>query len=244
MNLFLKFFHLTLWQPLFNLLVLFCVFLPGHNLGLAIIFLTLLIRILLYPLQTKATKSQLAIQAIQPKLKEIKKKFKGNREGEVKATLELYKEAKINPLSGILVMLIQFPVLIVLYRLFWQGINSENFVYLYSFVPRPEIINANFLGINLDAPSKLMAIIVGLVFFWQAKMTAPKKEKTKDKDPKSAFAQTFQKQMLYFFPAFMAFILFGLPSALSLYLLVSGLATAIQQYFIKKKYHLEEKQNV
>jgi YidC/Oxa1 family membrane protein insertase len=243
MSAFIKFFHIILWQPLFNLLVLFYNYLPGRNLGIAIIALTLLIRIILYPLQDKATKSQLALQSLQPKLKEIQNKYKNNKEAQAKAMMQLYKTEKINPFSSFLILLIQFPILIVLYRLFWQGIQSENFQYLYSFVSQPETINSIFLGANLNEPSLIMAVLAGLAFFFQAKFNAPKTDNKKKLDNKAMFGQMFQKQMVYVFPIFLVFILAGLPAALGLYLLISGALTAIQQYFIKKKYTLE-KENV
>ncbi len=241
MNFFISFFHVTLWQPLFNILVLFCFYLPGNSLGWAIVLITLLVRVLLYPLQDKAGKSQIALQALQPKMKEIQKKYKGNREEQAKQTMALYKKEKINPFSSILVMLIQLPILIVLYQLFLRGINEENFVYLYSFVQRPATINYSFFSLNLAQPSIWMAILVGVVFFIQAKLSTPKaKKKTGQKDKKAVFGEMMQKQMLYFFPALMVIILLKFPSALSLYLLVGGILTSVQQYFIKKKYYLEE----
>ncbi|MBU3918889.1 YidC/Oxa1 family membrane protein insertase [Patescibacteria group bacterium] len=241
MSAFIKFFHITLWQPLFNLLILFYIYIP--NLGVAIILLTVLIRVILYPLQAKAAKSQLALQAIQPKLKEVQKQHKDNKEEQAKAMMALYKTEGINPFSGFLVMLIQFPILIVLYRLFWQGIQEENYQYLYSFVQRPETINAIFLGMNLNEPSTVLAILVGIAFFAQAKLSTPKKPAKSDKKGAGAmFGDMFQKQMLYVFPIFIVFILLRLPSALGLYLLISGIFTAGQQYLAKKK--RQEKENV
>jgi len=240
MNAFLTFFHIILWRPLFNVLILLCYYLPGNNLGLSIIFLTLMIRLILYPLQAKASKSQLALQALQPKMKAIQKQHKGDREGQAKAMMELYKTEDINPFFSFLVMLIQFPILIVLYRLFWNGIQEENFVYLYNFVQRPEIINPIFLGLNLDEPSRILAVVVGIVFFIQTKLSIPKKDNQQQETKKSAFGEMFQKQMLYLFPIFIVFILFRLPSALGLYLLVGGIFMAVQQYFAKKKYYLEK----
>jgi len=241
MSAFIKFFHITLWQPLFNLLILFYLYIP--NLGVAIILLTVLIRVILYPLQAKAAKSQLALQAIQPKLKEVQKQHKDNKEEQAKAMMALYKTEGINPFSGFLVMLIQFPILIVLYRLFWQGIQEENFQYLYSFVQRPETINTMFLGMNLNEPSTILAVLVGIAFFAQAKLSTPNKPKKSDKKGAGAmFGDMFQKQMLYVFPVFIVFILLRLPSALGLYLLISGIFTAGQQYLAKKK--RQEKENV
>ena len=240
MSAFIKFFHTILWQPLFNLLILFYIYIP--NLGVAIILLTLLIRIILYPLQGKAAKSQLALQAIQPKLKEVQAQYKDDKEAQAKAMMALYKTEGINPFSGFLVMLIQFPVLIVLYRLFWQGIQEENFQYLYTFVQRPETINSIFLGMDLNEPSMILAILVGIAFFVQAKLSTPKKKPKKQQGTKGMFGEMFQKQMLYVFPIFIVFILFRLPSALGLYLLISGIFTAFQQYLAKKKY--QERENV
>jgi YidC/Oxa1 family membrane protein insertase len=199
-----------------------------------------MIRLALYPLQKKASKSQLALQALQPKMKAIQKQYKGDREGQAKAMMELYKKEEINPFFSFLVMLIQFPILIVLYRLFWHGIQEENFVYLYGFVQRPEIINPIFLGLNLNEPSRILAVIVGIVFFVQTKLSIPKKEKEQKGVKKSAFGEMFQKQMLYLFPIFIVFILFSLPSALGLYLLVGGMFMAVQQYFAKKEYYLDK----
>ncbi len=242
MNAFTNFFHVILWQPLFNLLILLCYYLPGHNLGVAIILLTLLIRIILYPLQDKASKSQLAMQALQPRLKEIQTKYKNNKEEQAKAMMQLYKTEKINPFSAILVTFIQLPILFILYRMFWQGIQEENFVYLYSFVQRPGIINPMFLGINLNDPSKLLAIIVGVTFFLQSKFAMPKKEKNQNQPKKkSGFADMFQKQMLFLFPVLITIILLNLPAALGLYLLVAGIFMATQQFFIRKKYYLAKK---
>lgn len=243
MNAFIKFFHVTLWQPLFNLLILFYLYIPGQNLGVAIIALTLLIRAILYPIQNKATKSQLALQSLQPKLKEIQKKHKDDKEAQAKAMMQLYKTEKINPFSSFLILLIQFPILIVLYRMFWQGIQAENFQYLYSFVPQPETINSMFLGMNLDEPSVVLAVLAGIAFFFQAKISAPKTDNKNKESAKAMFGQMFQKQMVYVFPIFLGFILTQLPAALGLYLLVSGAFTAIQQYFVKKKYKLG-KENV
>jgi len=99
------------------------------------------------------------------------------------------------------------------------------------------------MGLNLDVPSRILAIVVGIIFFIQTKLSMPKKAKQAQGAKKSAFAEMFQKQMLYVFPIFMVFILFRLPSALGLYLLVGSIFTAGQQYFVRKKYY-SEKPNV
>ena len=91
-----NFFYLILYQPLFNVLVLLCKYLPWRDLGLAIIILTVLIKLALYPLGAKAIKSQKALALIQPKIKEIQEKFKSDKEAQGREMLALYKREKIN----------------------------------------------------------------------------------------------------------------------------------------------------
>ncbi len=223
-----KIFYIIFYQPLFNLLILLTNYLPGYSFGLAIIILTLIVRVILYPFQEKAIKSQIALQKIQPKIKEIQEKHKHDKEKQAKALMEIYKKEKFNPFSGFLLLLIQFPVLIALYRLFSKGLNPENFTYLYSFVQKPEIINTVFLNIDLVKPSILLAVLVGISQYLQTKWMSVRSP-SKDKQ------QKYQQSMNYFLSAFIVMILLRLPSAVALYLLVSGLFAILQQEIVKRR---------
>ena len=143
----INFFYVILYQPLFNCLVLLYNYIPGHDFGIAIIFLTIIIRIILFPISVKAVKSQRSLQRIQPRMQEVQRKYKDDKEKQAKEILALYKEEKINPFSGLLLALIQLPILIALYRVFWNGLNPKELIGLYSFVANPGHINAIFLGI-------------------------------------------------------------------------------------------------
>lgn len=234
MDLLIGAFNIILYQPLFNALVLLYEYLPGHDFGVAVIVLTIIIRLIFYPLGIKAIKSQKALQELQPKLKEIQEKYKGDREKQVKATMELYQKENINLFSGCLPLLIQLPILIALYRVFWKGFQPEQMLYLYSFVPHPGQINPSFLGlINLAEASAILAIFAGVIQFIQTKMITPKTEKAA-RPGIPDFSQMMQKQMLYFFPAFMVLILWRLPSAVALYIITTTLFAIFQQYFILK----------
>jgi YidC/Oxa1 family membrane protein insertase len=233
MEFLISIFNTILYQPLLNILVLLYLYLPGHDFGIAVIVLTLLIKIILYPLGVQAIKSQKVLSEIQPKIREVQQKYKEDREKQTKAIMEIYQKAKINPLSGCLPLLIQLPILIALFRLFWKGFSPEQMNFLYSFVPHPGQINPYFLGmINLAAPSKILAFLTGTLQFFQTKMTLPKEKITKKE--KADFSQMFQKQMLYFLPIFTVLILWQLPSAISLYWIVSTLFSIGQQYLIFK----------
>lgn len=231
-------FNVLLYKPLFNSLVLLQNIMPWHDFGLAIIALTLAIKIILHPLSAKAVRSQKAMQKIQPLLLEAQKKYKGDKEAQAREVLNIYKSEKINPFSGILVTLMQLPILIALYQVFWNGLNAGEMANLYSFVAKPAEVNTWFLNvIDLAKPSMIMAILAGITQFFQAKMMLPKlaakDEKGKSKD--GDFSAIMQNQMLYFMPIFTVIILINLPSALGLYWAASGIITIFQQHLIARE---------
>jgi len=230
-------FNLILYQPLLNVLVLLYQYLPGHDFGIAVIVLTILIRLVLYPLTLKGVKSQKALQEIQPKIKEIQRVHKEDRAKQSKALMELYQKSKINPFSGCLPLLIQLPILIAVFRIFRERIGPEQMQYLYSFVSNPGEINPSFLGlIDLSQPFFLLALLCGISQYFQTKMLTPTEQKTaQGKKGTPDFSQMMQKQMLYFFPILTVFILLKLPSALGLYWFLSTLFAIFQQYLITKK---------
>ncbi len=233
-ELLVKFFTVTLYYPLFNFLVLIYNYLPGNDFGIAIILLTVIIRIILYPVSVKALNSQKTLQALQPKIQEIQSKYKNDKEQLAKETLKIYRQEKINPFAGLFLALIQLPILIALYTVFWKGLNPSELVNLYGFISNPGQINAIFLGvIDLSKANFILAVLAGILQFFQTKMLTPKNEPGKSKN--SDISQIMQKQMLYFFPFLTVFILMSLPSALGLYWIVSGIFSIIQQYFILKR---------
>src|SRR5258708_3379619 len=122
-------FNLILVYPLLNLLVFFYHYIP--DIGIVIVLITVLIRILLLPSFHRQLKSQKAMQDLQPKINELKEKFKGDKAGETQAMMELYKKHDFNPMSSCLPLLIQFPILIALYRVFIQSLNGKELVGLY-----------------------------------------------------------------------------------------------------------------
>jgi len=234
MELLINIFNTLLYKPLFNALVLLYQYIPGQDFGVAIIILTILIRIVFYPLMVKSIQAQKILSEVQPKIQEIQQKFKNDKERQSKEMVALYQKEKINPFGGCLPLLIQLPILIALYQVFLKGLSPESLESaLYSFVSYPGTINLIFLGIvNLAKPSLILALIAGFFQFLQSKMSMPKKErglKTPD------FSQMMQKQMLYFFPILTVFILLKLPSALGLYWFLSTLFAIFQQYLITKK---------
>ena len=226
------FFNLILIRPLFNLLVFLYNTAAFHDIGLAIILITVLMRLVLLPLSNKAIKSQKALQDLQPQIKAIQEKYKDNKEEQTKQVMDFYKKNEINPFSGCLPILVQLPILIALYQVFLKGFDPGALSWLYSFVKNPGAINSVFLGfLNLAHANKIMALLAGALQFWQAKMITPKSVPAGA--PKSSdeyMAQAISKQTLYFLPVLTVLISWRLPAGLTLYWAVTTLFTVFQQY--------------
>src|SRR3989338_8901769 len=124
-----------IYRPLFNALVFIYVALPFQDLGLAIFVLTLAVRIVLHPFIVQTVRSKAAMARVSPKLREIQTKFKNDREAQARETMALYRAEGVHPLSGCLPLLVQLPILIGLYQVFWKGIALADASLLYAFLP-------------------------------------------------------------------------------------------------------------
>ncbi|HTW96378.1 MAG TPA: YidC/Oxa1 family membrane protein insertase [Candidatus Methylomirabilis sp.] len=224
------------YQPIFNLLVWLYDIVPGHDIGLAIILLTVIIKLILLPLSKQSIVAQKSLQDLQPKIEEVKKQFP-NKEEQGKAMIKLYQENKINPLSSCLPLLIQLPFLIAVYRVFIAGLKSNSLNLVYPFISRPESINAISFGVlDLSKPNWILAVLAGLAQFWQTKMMITKPAPIKDKGALDEnMTAMINKQMLYFMPVLTVFIGISLPGGLTLYWFVVTILTALQQIFVFNK---------
>ncbi|MFA6423856.1 MAG: YidC/Oxa1 family membrane protein insertase [Candidatus Magasanikbacteria bacterium] len=232
-------FHVVLYQPLFNLFVGLYNILPGHDVGLVIIVITILLRLLVYPLTASSIKAQRSLQELQPKLEALKKQYAGDQQKIAQATMEMYKTNKVNPLASCLPLLVQLPILIALYWVMQDGLASTNLAKsLYSFIGNPGIINPTSFGfLNLSKPNVILAILAGGAQYLQAKtmnrQTPPKSAGAGGKDEN--MMAMMNKQMLYMMPAMTVLIGFSLPAGLTLYWFWSTILMAGQQYYMAKK---------
>ncbi|MFA5187798.1 MAG: YidC/Oxa1 family membrane protein insertase [Patescibacteria group bacterium] len=231
-------YNLIFYQPLFNGLIWLYNVLPGHDIGIAILVLTVAIRVILFPLYYQSIKSQKALQDIQPKVDALKKQYANDKEKMAQEMMNLYKQDKVNPFSSCLPLLIQFPFLIAVYQVFRQGLSSQGFEMLYSFVAQPDKINPIFLGfVNLAVPSLALAVLAGAAQFWQTKMLMAKKpplvnqKEIKGSGDEKTLA-VMNKQMLYFMPIFTVIIGASLPAGLTLYWFTTTLLMALQQLWM------------
>jgi len=181
--------------------------------GIAIILLTVLIKMLLYPLTQKQMKSMVVMQKLQPKVKQIQDKWKNKDPKKMQQMImDLYKENNANPMAGCLPLLIQLPILIALYRS------------LYAF-PFINEAHASFIWVqNLSGtdPYYILPLLAGITTFLQSKMTTSMTDPT-------------QKTMLYMMPLIIVWISATVPAGLALYWVVFNVVGAIQQYFINKQ---------
>ncbi len=223
------------YEPLYNGLIFLVQAFPIHSVGIAVILLTLLVKIILFPLAQKSIKSQVEMKKIEPFIEKIKKDFPNNKEEQARKTMALYKEHKINPFSGCLVLLIQIPIIFALYKVFMNGIHSPEGV-LYSFVHLPETFSTMFLGADLTGKSIGLAILAGASQFLQAHVaSASLTPATDEKSFKNDFMKSMQFQMKYILPVFIAIVSYTLASAVALYWVTSNLFTVGQEYIIRKK---------
>lgn len=242
MNIFSLIFNKVLYQPILNGLILLYQYIPGQDFGLAVIILTILIRLILYPLMSQSLRSQKALNELQPKLQEIQKKYKDEPEKQAQELLKIYKKEKINPWGSFLPLLIQLPIIIALYQVFLSfkdGLTANHLSLLYSFVPAPDLLKQPmFLGfVNLGRPSLAFAVSAGICQFIQSKIAASQQksqnQSKSDKENRMAqFSNIIQKETLYFFPVLTVFILWQLPAAIGLYWISTSLFSIFQQYLI------------
>lgn len=241
-------FETFFYQPVLNLLIFLYNIIPFNDLGVAIIFLTIIIKLILLPLSKKSIKSQKELQEIQPKVEELKKEYKDNKEEMGRKMMELYKEHNVNPFSSCLPLLIQLPFLFAVFRIFSTGLTADKvdhtLTLVYPFISTPESINMIAFGfLDLAVPSIALAVLAGSAQYWQAKMMMTKKPEVKSEGAKDEnMMAMMNKQMLYMMPILTIIIGVTLPGGLTFYWFLTTLLTVFQQLYIFKD--LDKKQEL
>ncbi len=242
-GIFRLFFRTFFYNPVYNLFAALVLIFPGYSLGWAIITITLIIRLALLIPQQKMLVSQRRMQLIQPKIKAIQEEHKGDQATIGMKMMELYKKEGVNPLGSCLPILIQIPILIVLYQVILNISNPANLAHLYhidwlqSF--RNITITTHFFGLELEKSGGIVGIVLGVLTgglqfgqMWlsqkKIKANQPEKEE-KPKDPNMPDMQQMQKMMIYIFPAMAAIFAFQFPAGVGLYWLVGTLFMIVQQ---------------
>lgn len=242
-------FNEILYRPLFNSMVFFYNTIPGANIGLAIILTTLVVRILMIPLYRASIKSQRELTIIQPIVKELQTKYKDDRQKLTEEMMKAYKDHKVNPFAGILLLFIQIPILIAIYQVSLNIFKPEKYPELYSFITLPESFNPQFFGLLNVADSKniILALLVGISQYYQIKLimrrtqpakiknTKKSKKKKSDKPEELDFAATLNKQMMFTMPILVTIFAYSFPASMSLYWITTTVFTIVQEFLLIKQ---------
>lgn len=235
--------HNVFFDPIYNALVYLITVVPGGDVGLAIVALTILVKLILIPLSLKAAYTQHSMRRIEPELTKLKEKYKKNREKLARATMALYKESKINPFASILLIFIQLPIIIALYLSVFRGggvpfpdINTD---ILYSFIIAPEALNMMFLGIvDIGGRSLVLALLAGGTQFIHGLLSLPKpKPKKSGSGPnlKEDLARSMNINMRYMMPILIFFVAFTISASIALYFFVSNIMSIAQEFIVRSK---------
>jgi len=232
-----NFFNTAFYDPLYNTLVALVALVPGSDVGVAVILLTIIIRLILLPFSLSAARTQRAMKELEPKLKELKETHKGDKEKEAVETLALYREAKVNPFGSILIALIQIPILLALYWVFTsEPFPAVNLARLYDFTPVPASASLFFLGIiSVAGKSMILAVLAGITQFYQAHLALSGTMKPSDtKGMQGDFQRIIGMQLKYVFPFLIAVISYTTSGAVALYFITTNLAGAVQELYVRR----------
>jgi len=231
------FYNFVFYKPLYNGLVFLIDKIPFHDFGFAVIALTLIVRVVLFPLGHKSAIAQRKIKEINPEIEKVKSKLKDKKEEQAKEIMALYKKHGINPFSSFLMVLVQIPVLITIFLILRNGISFDAGI-LYSFIEVPAQINTHFLGFfDMLKPSYFFAILAGLSQFFQIKLSMPslKGINKGSKSFKDQLQKSLNVQMKYIMPIFVIFISLRFSAALPLYWTTSNIFAILHEIIVRKE---------
>lgn len=231
-------FHAAIYLPLYNGLVFLVDIVPSHDMGIAVVLLTIAVRIILFPLSRRVVESQKAMKRLTPEIEELKKKYKKNSPEQSQAVFALYKERGVHPFASFGLTLLQLPVLFGLYWVFLKGgFPAVDPGSLYAAISVPPEVNMHFLGlIDMGAPHNiLLAALVAISQFAYTRLSMGPRDRVPDNSPVEAsfsgdMAKSLDLQARYVFPLMFGGISYVVPAAAPLYWLTSNLFMIAQEY--------------
>lgn len=235
----IAFFKTVIYTPLYNILVLF-LNIDWIDAGLAAVILTVLVKILLYPLAKKSSLAQARMKDKEGDLAAIKTKYKDKQEQALK-TMEFYRENKINPFSSLVTIIIQIPIIFSLYFIFFKsGLPEIDTGLLYSFVKAPESVSTIFLGfIDVSQKSVFLALLAAVTTFLQMHVAASgsKSNALVKTQPgiREDFSRMMSSQMKYTMPFVVFFISWKISAIVALYWFVSNVMGILQDIYVRKQ---------
>ncbi len=229
-------FHTIIYLPLYNLLVFLVDVVPGADVGLAVIGATLLVKLVLLPLSLSAVRTQRVMKFLEPELKELKERYKDDKEAQAKEMFALYKRNNVKPFASILLLFIQLPILFGLYYVSRTSLAQPDPALLYSFVHAPAALSTMFLGIFPLIGSNLwLAIIAAATQALQAWYAIPVPAKSTNPSPsmQEDFGRAVALQARFVFPLLIGAIAYS-SGVLALYFFASNLFMIGQEFIVRK----------
>lgn len=254
----LDFFHTTLYTPFYNALLYLSSVIPGADIGIAVILLTLVVKFALLPLTHKSTKAQAKLRTLNPEIEDIKNKHKEDKQEQARKMMELYKKHKVNPFSSCFAVLIQLPIILSLYWVFFQGLRIDpevaktvehmsgfinttllNTDILYAFVEVPKFLKTEFLGfIDMTGKSIILALGAGVSQFFQMRLSLPPQKGSVLQTTgslKDDLAKNMGFQMRYILPVVIFIVAYTISAAVALYWTTNNLFSIVHELFVKRK---------
>ncbi len=233
------FFKPFFYTPLYNALAFIIAHIPHADLGVAVIILTIIVKLIIFPVNVSAIKTQAKLKELEPELASLKEKYPKDREALARETMDIYKKNKINPFGSLLPVLIQFPIIISLYTIFRSsGLPVINQALLYPFIHSPILANVIFLNIiDVAQKSLMLAVIVAITQYVQVQFSIPaiKKIEGQEASFKNDLARSMNIQMRFILPLFTAYIAYITSGAIALYFITNNFFAIGQEIYVRRK---------
>lgn len=235
-------FGAIIYNPLYNALVYLVGILPTHDVGVAVILLTIFVRVIIYPLSRRAVQAQIAMKKIAPEVDVLKEKYKNDREAQSRAIFALYKERDVHPFASFGLLLVQLPILFALYWIFARGgLPHIDPGLLYPFVHIPHMVNMEFLGlIDMSGHNIFLAVFAALSqgIYTRLSLGSPQ---ARDANIEASFsadmARSFDMQARYVMPLIIGVVGFSVVAAAPLYWCASNLFMIGQEYLAGRRFN-------
>jgi YidC/Oxa1 family membrane protein insertase len=230
-------------------------FVPGIDLGIAVIIFTIIVRLILFPLSKQSLLTQVRMKEIEPEANKIRSQYANDKQNQALKIMELYKSRNIKPFSGILLLIIQLPILFALISVFYKIIPTIQPEFLYSFIHVPDISNT-LLGLDITKKSLILALITAVIQYFQMHYSVAARQQKEmaavtlknggKLDSMSQISNSMNTQMKYFLPVIaFASVYWIIPASfpkaaavIAIYWSVSSLFALGQELYIRKR-HIE-----
>ncbi len=239
-------FNAFVFNPLYNGLIFLIDIIPYADVGIAVILLTITVKVILFPLAIKVSHMQVRMKEIAPRMEELKEQYKDDKQEQTIKMMALYKDNDVRPFLSLLVVFIQLPIILGLYWVFFRGgLPEVNAELLYSFIAIPEMVNMNFMGIvDMGGRSIVLALLAGITQFIHSSYALPApKPRSENPTMKEDLARSFHLQMKYVMPIVVVGISYTISAAIALYWLTSNIFSIGQEIFIRRKKSHEPREN-